>query len=138
MRGIPSLITDIRKNVFTEVARMAYAGGGVNSNDHCVELIRKHTGIRYARALKSSRDFAFPEDLLRFAPSASIDHLDVLDELADRFIEQKTDAPQLFYIMGHTYSLDYENERWMKLESIFEKLSGLDDVFYGTNREIFL
>ena len=27
MRGIPSLITGIRKNVFTEVARMAYAGG---------------------------------------------------------------------------------------------------------------
>ncbi len=27
MRGIPSLITDIRKNVFTEVARMAYQGG---------------------------------------------------------------------------------------------------------------
>ena len=27
MRGIPSLITDIRKNVFAEVARMAYAGG---------------------------------------------------------------------------------------------------------------
>ncbi len=27
MRGIPSLITDIRKSVFTEVARMAYEGG---------------------------------------------------------------------------------------------------------------
>ena len=27
MRGIPSLITDIRKQVFTEVARMAYNGG---------------------------------------------------------------------------------------------------------------
>ena len=27
MRGIPSLITDIRKRVFTEVARMAYDGG---------------------------------------------------------------------------------------------------------------
>ena len=27
MRGIPSLITDIRKNVFTEVAKMAYEGG---------------------------------------------------------------------------------------------------------------
>ena len=27
MRGIPSLVTDIRKKVFTEVARMAYAGG---------------------------------------------------------------------------------------------------------------
>ena len=28
MRGIPSLITDIRKKVFTEVARMAYSGRG--------------------------------------------------------------------------------------------------------------
>ncbi len=28
MRGIPSLITDIRKKVFTEVSRMAYAGRG--------------------------------------------------------------------------------------------------------------
>ena len=26
MRGIPSLITEIRKKVFTEVARMAYSG----------------------------------------------------------------------------------------------------------------
>ena len=31
MRGIPSLITDIRKKVFTEVARMAYAGKGYES-----------------------------------------------------------------------------------------------------------
>ena len=33
MRGIPSLITDIRKNVFTEVARMAYAGGDYSCAD---------------------------------------------------------------------------------------------------------
>ena len=33
MRGIPSLITDIRKNVFTEVARMAYAGKGYDGVD---------------------------------------------------------------------------------------------------------
>ena len=31
MRGIPSLITDIRKKVFTEVARMAYEGNGYES-----------------------------------------------------------------------------------------------------------
>ena len=31
MRGIPSLITDIRKKVFTEVARMAYSGQGYES-----------------------------------------------------------------------------------------------------------
>ena len=32
MRGIPSLITDIRKNVFCEVAKMAYAGGDYMNN----------------------------------------------------------------------------------------------------------
>ena len=33
MRGIPSLITDIRKRVFTEVARMAYEGKGYEGAD---------------------------------------------------------------------------------------------------------
>ncbi len=33
MRGIPSLITDIRKKVFVEVARMAYAGSGYEAAD---------------------------------------------------------------------------------------------------------
>lgn len=33
MRGVPSLITDIRKMVFTEVARMAYAGRGYEGVD---------------------------------------------------------------------------------------------------------
>ena len=33
MRGIPSLITDIRKKVFTEVARMAYEGNGYEAAD---------------------------------------------------------------------------------------------------------
>ena len=33
MRGIPSLITDIRKKVFTEVARMAYSGNGIEAAD---------------------------------------------------------------------------------------------------------
>lgn len=121
-----------------EVVGMAYAGGGINSNEHCARLIREHTGIRYARGLKGSRGFDLPEDLLRFAPSASTDNLDVLNEVADRFLNLQPDKPQLLYIMGHTYALDYEGERWSKLEAIFEKLSGLEDVFYGTNREVLL
>lgn len=39
MRGIPSLITDIRKNVFTEVARMAYAGKGYEGVDELPYVI---------------------------------------------------------------------------------------------------
>ena len=39
MRGIPSLITDIRKNVFTEVARMAYSGCGYEGVDELPYII---------------------------------------------------------------------------------------------------
>jgi len=39
MRGIPSLITDIRKKVFTEVARMAYAGGDYSMAEDLPYLI---------------------------------------------------------------------------------------------------
>ena len=39
MRGIPSLITDIRKKVFTEVARMAYDGGDYSKVDELPYII---------------------------------------------------------------------------------------------------
>ena len=39
MRGIPSLITDIRKKVFTEVARMAYSGNGYEGVDELPYII---------------------------------------------------------------------------------------------------
>ena len=39
MRGIPSLITDIRKNVFTEVARLAYSGRGYEGVDELPYII---------------------------------------------------------------------------------------------------
>ena len=39
MRGIPSLITDIRKKVFTEVARMAYKGKGYEGVDELPYII---------------------------------------------------------------------------------------------------
>ena len=39
MRGVPSLITDIRKKVFTEVARMAYSGNGYECADDLPYII---------------------------------------------------------------------------------------------------
>ena len=39
MRGIPSLITDIRKKVFTEVARMAYSGEGYGAAEELPYII---------------------------------------------------------------------------------------------------
>lgn len=39
MRGIPSLVTDIRKSVFTEVARMAYDGGDYSKAEEIPYII---------------------------------------------------------------------------------------------------
>ncbi len=39
MRGIPSLITDIRKQVFTEVARMAYSGDCTQMEDIPYQIV---------------------------------------------------------------------------------------------------
>ena len=39
MRGVPSLITDIRKKVFTEVARMAYSGQGYEAANPALALL---------------------------------------------------------------------------------------------------
>jgi hypothetical protein len=44
MRGIPSLITDIRKKVFTEVARMAYSGQGYAAAEELPYIIVNNDG----------------------------------------------------------------------------------------------
>ena len=61
MRGIPSLITDIRKKVFTEVARMAYEGSGYEKVDELPYIIvpgdqpRHRESVFLERAIASER-----------------------------------------------------------------------------------
>ncbi len=121
-----------------EVIGFAYPGGGVNNDVRCAEIIRKHTGIRYARGYKLCESFDIPDDLYQFSPNASADHLDALEVLTDRFLALETDKHQLLFVVGHAYGLDYENERWAKLETLFQKISRRDDIFYGTNKEVLL
>ena len=62
-------------------------------------------------------------------------------DLAKKFIELKTDTPQIFYIWGHTYEMDYNNPQftsWQDFEEFCALVSGKDDIFYGTNKEILL
>ena len=59
-------------------------------------------------------------------------------ELGQEFLELKTDSPKLFYIWGHSYEMDYSPDGWMRLEEFFKLISGKEDIFYGTNKEILL
>ena len=122
-----------------EILGMAYPGGGVNYDDRVVELVKKHTGIKYARTIKRNDTFDLPADPYIIKPNVyHIMEYDRLMDLGRRFVELETDKPQMLYIWGHSYEMDYESDRWVKLEEFFKLISGREDIFYGTNREVLL
>ena len=77
-----------------------------------------------------------PTDWLRM--SATCHHKNPrLMELADKFRAAAPYAlPKLFYLWGHTYEFA-DNDNWYIIEQFAEKMGGHDDVFYGTNMEIY-
>ncbi len=118
------------------VVGMAYPGG--SNDDRVAGIIRENTPIRYARTTVSTYSFELQkENLLRFNPSVYYIE-DCLEEIVDKFLALKTDAPQLLYIWGHSYEMDAEYISWEKFERICEKLSGKEDIFYCTNKEALL
>jgi len=58
--------------------------------------------------------------------------------LGEKFLSLRADTPQVFYIWGHSYEMDYDSENWVRLEAFFRLISGREDIFYGTNREVLL
>jgi peptidoglycan/xylan/chitin deacetylase (PgdA/CDA1 family) len=119
-----------------EVVGFAYPNGGVNNDDRVEALIRNNTGVKYARTITSSYSFDMPTNLLRYNPTIGATNYDKLFELADEFIALAPDTPKLFYIWGHSYSFDVDGS-WDRFEEFCKKISGHDDIFYGTNREVF-
>ena len=50
------------------------------------------------------------------------------------FVNLKTDKPQLFYLWGHSYEFDV-NDNWDLIEEFCKIISGKDDIYYCTNFE---
>ena len=120
-----------------EVVSMAYPCGGVNNDDRVAEIIKSNTGVQLARGLDSTYSFDLQENLYRFMPTVYYVE-ECLDQVVDRFLELNTDSPALLYIWGHSYEMDAEYISWEKFEEVCKKLSGHDDIFYGTNKEVLL
>lgn len=121
-----------------EVIGMAYPCGGVNNDDRVAEIIRLNTGIKYARTISSTHSFDLPENLFRFNPTVYISEPDVMFELAKEFISLKTESPKIFYVWGHSYEFDAEeNIGWDRFEEFCRLISGKEDIFYATNKEVF-
>ena len=119
-----------------EVVGMAYPGG--TTDERVANIIKQNTGVKYSRTVVETHNFDIQEDLLRFNPT--VIHLDFekMMSLGQEFIELKTNTPKIFYIWGHSYEMDYEEDYWVKLEEFFKLISNKEDIFYGTNREVLL
>lgn len=122
-----------------EVVGMAYPCGGVNNDERVAEIIKKHTGVKFSRTITSTYNFDLQDDLYRFNPSVYWAEYDRMIELAEKFTELKTDAPQLFYIWGHSYELDFADcIDWKGFEKLCKILSGKSDIYYATNSQVLL
>lgn len=105
--------------------------------DEDVVDILKKCGIKYFRTIKSTGSFKLPKNWLLLDPTCR--HKDPkLFELCDTFINtQPVHYPlYLFYVWGHTYEFDNDNN-WEMIEEFFKKVSGNDEVWYATNIEIY-
>ena len=121
-----------------EVVGMAYPCGGVNNDDRVAKIIREHTGVRYSRTISSTHSFELQENLYRFNPSVYHLEWEKMMEMAEQFVVMKPETPQIFYIWGHSFEMDYNNTYWDRLEALCKLISGREDTFYGTNREVLL
>ena len=55
----------------------------------------------------------------------------------EKFLKEKSEEKQLFYIWGHSYEFDV-NRNWDRIERLCEMLAGHEDIFCGTNAECLL
>ena len=112
---------------------MAYPYGSYD--DRVVALV-KSLGLRYARTVESNHQTSLQQDLLRFQPTCHHNDPKIF-ELIDQFLTYKGEEPQLFYIWGHSYEADVD-QNWDHIESIFKKIAFHKDIYYGTNREVLI
>ena len=120
------------------VIGMAYPYGGKNNDDRVAKIIRENTPILYSRTITSTYTFELQKDnLLRFNPTMHFTDARV-EEVVDKFLSMTAEEPQLLYIWGHSYELDVDESCWVRFETLCKKLSGHEDIFYGTNKETLL
>lgn len=119
------------------VKGMAYANGSFN--DETVEIL-KRCGVKYARTTVSTEKFNIPEDWLRL-PATCHHNNPRLSELADEFLKDTTGYflrrnPKLFYLWGHSYEYN-DNNNWEVIENFAKKAGNRTDVWYATNGEVY-
>lgn len=103
-------------------------------NDQVIQMLSL-VGYQGARTVTSTHEFEIPENFMLWNPTCH--HNDQrLMELAQRFIEGTSFAPMLFYVWGHAYEFDGQ-DNWEVIERLAEYMSGHgEEVWFAANGEI--
>lgn len=132
---------------FGQIVRgMAYPDTGVRlfNNGTTYERVKQYLtdlDIIYSRTTASTEKFDMPSDWHSWNPTAHHNNENIF-ELINTFVDLTVPsylplaAPKLFYLWGHSYEFDKDNN-WDKLEKICELLSDKSDIWYATNGEIY-
>ena len=120
------------ENLFGRIIRgMAYPYGTYSP---AFTQTLRDCGVAYARTTEATRRFDIPNDWLTMP--ATCHHKDPeLMNLARRFAEGKPYRPQLFYLWGHSYEFESDNN-WNVIEEFADYIARRDDIWYATNIEI--
>jgi peptidoglycan/xylan/chitin deacetylase (PgdA/CDA1 family) len=95
--------------------------------------ILKAAGFEYARTVREQHSARYiPGDFMQW--DATSHHRDALKYM-DAFLNEKRMLLQIFYVWGHSYEFDRDNN-WELIEEICQKLSGKEDTWYAANIEI--
>lgn len=127
------------ENLFGRIIRGAAYAYGVYDNES-VDILRS-AGIAYCRTTVSTEAFSVPSDWLRM-PATCHHNNPRLMELAGQFLEyEKVTAPwrlhpQLFYVWGHSYEFN-DNNNWNVIEEFAETVGSRPDIWYATNIEVY-
>ncbi|MBE6732747.1 MAG: polysaccharide deacetylase [Ruminococcaceae bacterium] len=119
-----------------DIVGMAYPCG--RANKHVANVIRDNTAVKYCRTIQSTHNFDEQKNLYLFDPSVYHLDFDNMMDLGKQFVESKPEKPQIFYIWGHAFEMDYDSKNWVKLEEFFELIANHDDICYCTNKEALL
>ncbi|MEO8207263.1 MAG: polysaccharide deacetylase family protein [Chthoniobacterales bacterium] len=92
-------------------------------------------GMEYARTTESHEDFYLPKDFLKWMPTCH--HSQDIQKKAEYFIKANTkNRLLLFYIWGHTYEFDRENN-WELIEQFCAQVAAhSESLWFATNIEI--
>lgn len=113
------------------VRGLSYPNGAFNT---AILPILSAAGIVYSRTTISTQNFNMPENWLLWNPTCH--HNDDIADKAEKFKALNRPSLSLFYVWGHSYEFDNQNN-WHIIESFCEDISGRDDIWYATNIEIY-